>query len=86
MVENERKSWVKSIKFFTLGCKANQYDTQSIRERFLSRGFREIENGGKPDYFLVNTCTVTSGADQKSRNIIRRCIQANPKAKIIVKG
>ena len=39
-----------------------------------------------PDYFLVNTCTVTSGADQKSRNIIRRCIQANPKAKIIVTG
>jgi len=77
---------MKSIKFFTLGCKANQYDTQSIRERFLSRGFREIENGGQPDYFLVNTCTVTSGADQKSRNIIRRCIQANPKAGVIVTG
>jgi len=77
---------MKSIKFFTLGCKANQYDTQSIRERFLSRGFREIENGAQPDYFLVNTCTVTSGADQKSRNIIRRCVKANPKAKIIVTG
>jgi len=77
---------MKSIKFFTLGCKVNQYDTQSIRERFLSRGFEEIENGAQPDYFLVNTCTVTSGADQKSRNIIRRCIQANPKAGVIVTG
>ena len=38
------------------------------------------------DYFLVNTCTVTSGADQKSRNIIRRCIRNNPSAKVIVTG
>jgi len=77
---------MKSIKFFTLGCKANQYDTQSIRERFLSRGFREAQGRKHPDYFLVNTCTVTSGADQKSRNIIRRCVKAKPKAKVIVTG
>jgi threonylcarbamoyladenosine tRNA methylthiotransferase MtaB len=77
---------VRRIKFFTLGCKANQYDTQSIRERFLSKGFKENEGSLLPDYFLINTCTVTSGADQKSRNIIRRCIQANPKAYVIVTG
>ncbi len=76
---------MKQIKFFTLGCKANQYDTQSIRERFLSKGFND-DNNSKPNYFLINTCTVTSGADQKSRNIIRRCIQANPKAVVIVTG
>ncbi|MBU1923048.1 MAG: MiaB/RimO family radical SAM methylthiotransferase [Candidatus Omnitrophica bacterium] len=76
----------RAIKFFTLGCKANQYDTQSIRERFLSKGFRDNGGNSKPDYFLINTCTVTSGADQKSRNIIRRCIQLNPRAKVIVTG
>lgn len=75
-----------SVKFFTLGCKANQYDTQSIRERFLSKGFREAQKDSQPDYFLVNTCTVTSGADQKSRNIIRRCIQASPRSRVIVTG
>ena len=76
---------MKSIKLITLGCKANQYDTQSIRERFLSKGFWEVTDSN-PSYFIINTCTVTSGADQKSRNIIRRCIQSNPKAKIIVTG
>ncbi len=76
---------MKIIKFFTLGCKANQYDTQSMRERFINKGFKE-DQSKKPDYFLINTCTVTSGADQKSRNIIRRCIKTNPKAKIIVTG
>ncbi|MCG2713748.1 MAG: MiaB/RimO family radical SAM methylthiotransferase [Candidatus Omnitrophica bacterium] len=77
---------MKRIRFFTLGCKANQYDTQSIRERFLSKGFKDDDNNLSPDYFLINTCTVTSGADQKSRNIIRRCIQSNPKAVVIVTG
>jgi len=76
---------MKRIKFLTLGCKANQYDTQGIRERFLSKGFSEDSNS-KPDYFIINTCTVTSGADQKSRNIIRRCVQTNPKAVVIVTG
>jgi threonylcarbamoyladenosine tRNA methylthiotransferase MtaB len=76
----------RTIKFFTLGCKANQYDTQSIRERFLSRGFKEADKLKQPDYFLINTCTVTSGADQKSRNIIRRCIQSAPRARVIVTG
>lgn len=75
----------QGIKFFTFGCKANQYDTQSIRERFINKGFRE-DKGSKPDYFLINTCTVTAGADQKSRSLIRKCIRANPKAKIIVTG
>ncbi|MDP2831281.1 MAG: hypothetical protein Q8O02_03435, partial [Candidatus Omnitrophota bacterium] len=45
----------RTIKFFTLGCKANQYDTQSIRERFLSKGFKEAAQPGQPDYFLVTT-------------------------------
>ncbi|MFH0917598.1 MAG: MiaB/RimO family radical SAM methylthiotransferase [Candidatus Omnitrophota bacterium] len=76
----------RTIKFFTLGCKANQYDTQSIRERFISKGFVESGKDKPADYFLINTCTVTSGADQKSRNIIRRCIQATPRSRVIVTG
>jgi len=75
-----------TIKFHTLGCKVNQYDTQSIRERFLEHGFREAGPGEKSDFYLINTCTVTAMADQKSRGIIRRCINENPEAKVIVTG
>ncbi|MFA4990077.1 MAG: MiaB/RimO family radical SAM methylthiotransferase [Candidatus Omnitrophota bacterium] len=75
------------IKFHTLGCKVNQYDTQSIRERFLEHGFEEERRASrKAEVYLINTCTVTSNADQKSRAAIRSCIQENPKAKIIVTG
>ena len=74
------------IKFYTLGCKVNQYDTQSIRERFLERGFKEAKKSDKADLCLINTCTVTSSADRKSRNRIRSCIKENPEAKVIVTG
>jgi threonylcarbamoyladenosine tRNA methylthiotransferase MtaB len=74
------------IKFYTLGCKVNQYDTQSIRERFLARGFKEAAGGDKADLYLINTCTVTAVADTKSRAIIQRCVNQNPKARVIVTG
>lgn len=77
---------MKTVRFFTLGCKVNQYDTQGIRERFLGCGFKEADNGEVADIYIINTCTVTSEADQKSKNIIRRCIRTNPKARVIVTG
>lgn len=76
----------RAVKFYTLGCKVNQYDTQSIRERFLKSGFREAGDSEKAGYCVINTCTVTQSADQKSRNIIRRCIKNNPLSEVIVTG
>ena len=77
---------MKTIKFYTLGCKVNQYDTQEIRERFLERGFKEINNGAKADVYVVNTCTVTHKADADSLGAVRKAVRENPRAKIIVTG
>ncbi|HTY44940.1 MAG TPA: MiaB/RimO family radical SAM methylthiotransferase [Patescibacteria group bacterium] len=77
---------MKTVKFFTLGCKANQYDTQSIRERFIRAGFRVIDNGRPADFCVINTCTVTSAADRKSKAVIRQCIRRNPRAGVLVTG
>jgi len=77
---------MKTVKFVTLGCKVNQYDTQSIRERFLKTGFTQIYNTEPADICLIDTCTVTASADRKSRNAIRSCIRGNPQAKVIVTG
>lgn len=77
---------MKTVKFITLGCKVNQYDTQSIREQFASAGFKEIDNGRRADIYLINTCTVTSIADRKSRYFIHYAHRQNPKARIIVTG
>ena len=75
-----------AVKFYTLGCKVNQYDTQNIREKFLGAGFREVYNGRRPDIYVVNTCTVTHRADCESLSLIRRAKRENPKARIIVTG
>jgi len=77
---------MRTIKFYTLGCKANQYDTQNIREQFARAGFREIGNGRKADICLINTCTVTHRADADSLQFIRRAKRENTKARIIVTG
>ncbi|HNX80693.1 MAG TPA: tRNA (N(6)-L-threonylcarbamoyladenosine(37)-C(2))-methylthiotransferase MtaB, partial [Candidatus Omnitrophota bacterium] len=52
---------MKTVKFITLGCKVNQYDTQEIRERFLNAGMQEVDL--KADVYVINSCTVTHKAD-----------------------
>jgi len=77
---------MKTIKFYTLGCKVNQYDTQAIREHFISAGFQELEDHKPADVYVINTCTVTHKADAESLNFIRKAKRENQKAKIIVTG
>jgi threonylcarbamoyladenosine tRNA methylthiotransferase MtaB len=75
-----------TVKFYTIGCKVNQYETQLIREQFLSSGFKEIENNLPSDFYVINTCTVTHKADSDSLNLIASTTKKNPQAKIIVTG
>jgi len=77
---------MQTIKFYTVGCKVNQYETQSIRERFIRVGFKESQDSRPADIYLINTCTVTHKADRDSRHFILKAHQQNPKAKIIVTG
>lgn len=77
---------MRTVKFYTLGCKANQYDTQVIREQFLKAGFKELTHNLPADVYLINTCTVTQRADSESLNLIRKSIRENPQARIIATG
>lgn len=72
------------IKFITLGCKVNQYETQALKEQFLSSGHKITE--GKADLYVVNTCAVTNRADRKSKDAILKSRKENPTAKIAVCG
>ncbi|MFH1753792.1 MAG: tRNA (N(6)-L-threonylcarbamoyladenosine(37)-C(2))-methylthiotransferase MtaB [Candidatus Omnitrophota bacterium] len=78
---------MKKVKFYTLGCKTNQYETQAIKERLLATGgYAESGEDSECDLFIVNTCTVTAKADKESRRTIRHSNRKNPKAKILVTG
>lgn len=74
------------IGFFTIGCKVNQYETQSLREHFVERGYTPVAEGETADVYVINTCTVTNLADRKSRQYIRRAKKNNPDAIIAVVG
>lgn len=73
-----------NFKLITLGCKVNFYESSALREMFLEAGFSENEK--EPDVVVINTCSVTAVADQKSRQIIRRHRRNNPNAVIVVMG
>ncbi|MFH1678305.1 MAG: tRNA (N(6)-L-threonylcarbamoyladenosine(37)-C(2))-methylthiotransferase MtaB [Candidatus Omnitrophota bacterium] len=76
----------RTIKFYTLGCKVNQYETQLIREQFHIAGFRELTNTLPAEICVINTCTVTHRADHSSLYLIRRIHRENPDARIVVTG
>ena len=79
---------MNNLKFsiYTLGCKTNQSESDCIAGDLISRGFRIVPLMEKPDFSIINTCTVTSATDSKARQLIRRIKQSNPGGKIIVTG
>lgn len=76
---------MKKVRFLTLGCKVNQYETQAMRESLLRLGLDEGEEGSS-EVVVINTCTVTESADRENRYWIRRLRRENPGAKIVVTG
>lgn len=74
------------VAFHTLGCKVNQYETEAIKEAFVSRGADIVSEEEVADVYIVNTCTVTNMADRKSRQYIRRMKSRCPDALMVVTG
>ena len=74
------------VAFHTLGCKVNHYETEAIKEAFVSRGAEIAGEDEYADAYIINTCTVTNIADRKSRQFIRRAKRMNPDAVIAVTG
>ena len=77
---------VRRAAITNLGCKVNQAEMDAV-ERFLrARGVEIATDGAAADLHLVNTCTVTAVADDKSRKAVRRARRASPAATVIVTG
>lgn len=72
--------------FTTLGCKVNQYETQKILESFEGAGFDVVPFNSPADVYVINTCSVTSDAEAKSRYTVRKAARTNPAAKVVVTG
>lgn len=77
---------MKTVAFYTLGCKVNQYDTEAMAELFEKSGYEVVSSTEKADVYIINTCTVTNLGDRKSRQFIRRSKKNNPDSIIAVVG
>ncbi len=80
------KSDEKTVAFYTLGCKVNQYDTEAMKEAFVSQGYSLVDFDDIAGVYVINTCTVTARGDAKSRQAIRRARRQNPSAVVAVTG
>ncbi len=72
--------------FYTLGCKLNQCESEALATSFDSQGFLIGSYRDSSDIYVVNTCTVTSKAEQKARRMIRKLASEHPFSVVLVTG
>ena len=76
----------KKVSFITLGCKVNQYDSDAMRSLFIRNGYKVAKENENADVYVINTCSVTSIGDRKSRQMVRRIRREHPRAVIAAAG
>ncbi len=76
----------RSAAIVNLGCKVNQSEMEAAARLLREAGISLVDATRPAELYLVNTCTVTSTADEKSRAAVRRVRRANPDAQVVVTG
>ena len=75
---------MKSYTTISLGCKVNSYEISALTMRLQELGY--VEDKNNPTVAIINTCSVTATADQKSRQHIRKLLNNYPNAIVVVMG
>lgn len=75
-----------TVKLITLGCKVNQYESEAVKKRFEEKGYTALFSDNNADVFVVNSCTVTSVGDKKTRQTLHRIRRENPDSIIVLCG
>lgn len=72
--------------FYTLGCKVNQTESEYMAELLTKAEFEIVSPNEDADYYIINSCTVTATADQKTRQNVRKFKRNHPDSAIILTG
>ena len=75
-----------TVAFMTLGCKVNQYETETMEGLFRQAGYKTVPFTESADVYIINTCSVTMLGEKKSRQLVRRAQRQNEAALIAVTG
>lgn len=74
------------VFFHTLGCKVNQYETQEMREQLKKNGYEITDDETEASVFVINSCTVTSESDRKTRQCVRHYKKKYPESVVVLTG
>ena len=77
---------MKTVSFYTQGCRLNQAETAILEKSFESHGFKIIPFGQVTDIVVVNTCTVTEGGDSDTRRLVNKINRTQNNVKIALIG
>lgn len=77
---------IMKVFFHTLGCKVNQYETQEMREQLKKNGYEITDDETEASVFVINSCTVTSESDRKTRQCIRHYKNKYPESTVVLTG
>ena len=74
------------VRFYTLGCKVNQYESEAMGELFEKRGYTVVGEDEPADIVIINSCTVTAESNRKTRQTVRKARRKNSQAVIVLTG
>jgi threonylcarbamoyladenosine tRNA methylthiotransferase MtaB len=77
---------MKSISFYTLGCKLNYSETSTISQQMKAAGYETVDFHEGADIYVINTCSVTENADRKCKRVVREAKKKNADAKVVIIG
>jgi threonylcarbamoyladenosine tRNA methylthiotransferase MtaB len=77
---------VPSFHVQNFGCRASQADGAAIESGLIREGLGPAANRSEAQLVVLNSCTVTSLADEDVRKTIHRVHRENPAARILVTG
>ena len=74
----------KTFNSYSFGCRVNHAEREQIDIQMTKKGFKHVKED--PDFFIINTCSVTHNAERSARQLIYQTRRNNPKTKIVVTG
>lgn len=76
----------RKVAFHTLGCKLNFSETSTIARDFNKQGYQQVDFEQKADVYVINTCSVTHNADKECKYWVKKALQSNAEAFVVIVG
>lgn len=75
---------MKRFYSYSFGCRVNQAEKEELDRQLVALGYQYSEQ--KPDYFIINTCSVTHKAEREAKQLIYQVKRNKPETNIVVTG